>query len=128
MKTVNVVAAIIIKDGKVFATQRGYGEFKGGWEFPGGKIEKGETSEEALIREIKEELDLDIIVNELFDTIEYDYPKFHLSMQCFICSILEGNIVLKEHEDAKWLSKDQLNNVDWLEADVKIISRLSNLI
>jgi len=128
MKTINVVAAIIIKDGKVFSTQRGYGEFKGKWEFPGGKIEDGETSEEALIREIKEELDVDIKVNELLDTVEFDYLKFHLSMQCFLCSITNGDIVLNEHSDARWLRKNQLYDVEWLEADVKLIKNIDNYI
>ena len=112
MKTVRVVAAIIIDDGKVFATQRGYGEFKDGWEFPGGKIDAGETPEEALIREIKEELDTEIVVKELLDTVEYDYPKFHLSMDCFICKIKSGELVLKEHEASKWLTKETLNSVE----------------
>ena len=101
MKTVRVVAGIIIEDGKVFATQRGYGEFKDGWEFPGGKIEQGETPEEAVVREIMEELDTEVEVKELFDTVEYDYPKFHLSMDCFICKIKKGDLVLKEHEAAR---------------------------
>ena len=117
MKTVRVVAGIIIEDGKVFATQRGYGEFKDGWEFPGGKIEQGETPEEAVVREIMEELDTEVEVKELFDTVEYDYPKFHLSMDCFICKIKKGNLVLKEHEAAKWLAKETLHTVDWLPAD-----------
>ena len=103
MKNIKVVAAIIIDNNKIFATQRGYGDFKDGWEFPGGKIEKGETPEEALIREIKEELDTTINVNKKIDTVEYDYPNFHLSMDCFICNILEGDLVLKEHESSKWL-------------------------
>ena len=102
MKTVRVVAAIIIENDKVFATQRGYGEFKDGWEFPGGKIEPGETPEEAIVREIKEELDTEVEVIELLDTVEYDYPNFHLSMGCFICKIKSGDLVLKEHEAAKW--------------------------
>ena len=101
MKTIRVVAAIIIEQGKVFATQRGYGEFKDGWEFPGGKIEPGETPEAAIVREIKEELDTEIEVVKLLDTVEYDYPQFHLSMDCFICRIKSGNLVLKEHEAAK---------------------------
>lgn len=102
MKTIRVVAAIIMHEGKVFATQRGYGEFKDGWEFPGGKIEDGETPQDALIREIKEELDTEVEVGELLDTVEYDYPKFHLSMDCFICEIKSGDLTLKEHEAAKW--------------------------
>ena len=108
MKTVRVVAAIIIENDKVFATQRGYGEFKDGWEFPGGKIEPGETPEEAIVREIKEELDTEVEVIELLDTVEYDYPNFHLSMGCFICKIKSGDLVLKEHEAAKWLTQDTL--------------------
>lgn len=108
MQTIKVVAAIIIKNEKVFATQRGYGDFKGGWEFPGGKIDAGETPEEALIREIKEELDTEVEVIELLDTVEYDYPNFHLSMDCFICSIKSGDLVLKEHEAAQWLTKETL--------------------
>ncbi len=111
MKTVRVVAGIIIEDGKAFATQRGYGEFKDGWEFPGGKIEQGETPEEAVVREIMEELDTEVEVKELFDTVEYDYPKFHLSMDCFICKIKKGDLVLKEHEAAKWLAKENLHTV-----------------
>lgn len=124
MKTIKVVAAIIIDGEKVFATQRGYGEFQGGWEFPGGKVEEGETLEHAIVREIKEELDTEIEVMELLDTVEYNYPKFHLSMDCFICKIKSGNLVLKEHEAAKWLTKDTLNSVDWLPADQGLIGRI----
>ncbi len=127
MKTINVVAAITIKDHKIFATQRGYGEFKNGWEFPGGKIETGETPQQALKREIKEELDADINVGELFDTIEYDYPNFHLSMKCFLCTLTSDQLVLKEHEAAKWLTRDNLDSVAWLPADVTIIEKLKNL-
>ncbi len=126
MKNIKVVAAIMIENNKIFATQRGYGDFKDGWEFPGGKIEKGETPEEALIREIKEELDTTINVNKKIDTVEYDYPNFHLSMDCFICNILEGDLVLKEHEDSKWLSKDELYSVDWLPADKEIIEKIED--
>lgn len=126
MKTVRVVAAIIIDDGKVFATQRGYGEFKDGWEFPGGKIDAGETPEEALIREIKEELDTEIVVKEFLDTVEYDYPKFHLSMDCFICKIKSGELVLKEHEASKWLTKETLDSVEWLPADLGLIEKIEN--
>lgn len=126
MKTIRVVAAIIIDDGKVFATQRGYGEFKDGWEFPGGKIDAGETPEEALVREIKEELDTEVEVKELLDTVEYDYPNFHLSMDCFICKIKSGDLVLKEHEAAAWLTKDTLYSVDWLPADQGLIERIEN--
>ena len=124
MKTIRVVAAIIIDNGKVFATQRGYGDFKGGWEFPGGKIDAGETPEEALVREIKEELDTEIEVLELLDTVEYDYPKFHLSMDCFICKVKSGDLVLKEHEDFAWLTKDTLYSVDWLPADEGLASKI----
>lgn len=126
MKVVKVVAAIIIDNNKVFATQRGYGEFKDGWEFPGGKIEKGETTKQALIREIQEELDTKIKVNEKIDTVEYDYPNFHLSMDCFICEIEKGDLVLKEHEAAKWLSKNELYSVDWLPADKGLIEKIKN--
>lgn len=124
MKTVRVVAAIIIENGKVFATQRGYGEFKDGWEFPGGKIEPGETPEEAIVREIKEELDTEVEVIELLDTVEYDYPTFHLSMGCFICKIKSGDLVLKEHEAAKWLTKDTLGSVNWLPADMGLVGEI----
>ena len=124
MKTIKVVAAIIKKDGKIFATQRGYGKFKDGWEFPGGKIETGETPEEALMREIIEELDTVIEVGELIDTVEYDYPDFHLSMDCFWCSILRGNLVLLEAEDARWLSAGELYSVDWLPADLGLLQKI----
>lgn len=124
MKTVRVVAAIIIENDKVFATQRGYGEFKDGWEFPGGKIEPGETPEEAIVREIKEELDTEVEVIELLDTVEYDYPNFHLSMGCFICKIKSGDLVLKEHEAAKWLTKDTLGSVKWLPADMGLVGEI----
>lgn len=124
MKTIRVVAAIIIENGKVFATQRGYGEFKDGWEFPGGKIEPDETPEEALVREIKEELDTEVEVLELLDTVEYDYPKFHLSMDCFICNIKSGELVLKEHEAAKWLTQEMLESVEWLPADVTLVHKI----
>ena len=124
MKTVRVVAAIIIENDKVFATQRGYGEFKDGWEFPGGKIEPGETPEEAIVREIKEELDSEVEVIELLDTVEYDYPNFHLSMGCFICKIKSGDLVLKEHEAAKWLTKDTLGSVEWLPADMGLVREI----
>ena len=124
MKNIKVVAAIIINNGKVFATQRGYGEFKDGWEFPGEKIEIGETPEQALVREIQEELDTQINVNEKIDTVEYDYPNFHLSMDCFICNIIKGDLILKEHEAAKWLSKDELYSVDWLPADKDLIEKI----
>ena len=124
MKTVRVVAAIIIENDKVFATQRGYGEFKDVLEFPGGKIEPGETPEEAIVREIKEELDTEVEVIELLDTVEYDYPNFHLSMGCFICKIKSGDLVLKEHEAAKWLTKDTLGSVEWLPADMGLVGEI----
>lgn len=129
MKTIRVVAAVIKAtnekgDPMIFATQRGYGDFKGGWEFPGGKIEDGETPREALIREIREELETEIAVGELIDTVEYDYPTFHLSMDCFWAEIVSGELVLKEHEAAKWLTKDELDTVKWLPADVTLIEKV----
>lgn len=127
MKTVKVVAAIIIHDDKIFATQRGYGEFKDGWEFPGGKIEAGESPQKALVREIREELDTEIEVGDLFDTVEYDYPTFHLSMECFFCTVKSGNLVLKEHEAARWLTKDNLDSVEWLPADEGLIEKLKHI-
>lgn len=125
MKTIRVVAAIIVENDKIFATQRGYGEFKGGWEFPGGKIEEGETPQQALVREIKEELDTEIEVGELVERVEYDYPQFHLSMDCFLCKIKAGKLVLKEHEDARWLGRDELGSVEWLPADEGLVEKLS---
>ena len=125
MKTIRVVAAVIRQNGKIFATQRGYGEWKDGWEFPGGKIETGETPEEALRREIQEELDTEISVKERIDTIEYDYPNFHLSMDCFWCEIVSGKLELKEHEAAKWLTKESLDSVDWLPADRALIEKIN---
>ena len=124
MKTIKVVAAIIKDDDRIFATQRGYGEFKDGWEFPGGKVEAGETPQKALKREIMEELETMISVGELIDTIEYDYPNFHISMDCFWCKIVSGKLVLKEAEDARWLTKDMLDSVEWLPADVALIEKI----
>ena len=129
MKTIRVVAAVIRavnNENKpvIFATQRGYGEFKGGWEFPGGKIESGETPQQALKREIMEELDTQIAVGELIDTIEYDYPNFHLSMDCFWCEVIRGELILKEAEDAKWLTREHLADVKWLPADVTLIENI----
>ena len=120
-KIVRVVAAVIRDGSRIFATQRGYGNYKDWWEFPGGKIEAGETPEQALRREIEEELDTEIKVGDFIDTIEYDYPEFHLSMDCFWCEIVVGNLDLKEHEAAKWLAKEELDSVNWLPADITII-------
>ena len=129
MKTIRVVAAItkaVNENGKtiIFATQRGYGDLKGGWEFPGGKIEEGETPQEALKREIMEELETEITVGELIDTIEYDYPTFHLSMDCFWAEILSGEMILTEHSAAKWLTRDELDSVEWLPADITLIEKI----
>lgn len=126
MKTIRVVAAVIKSINEsgqniIFATQRGYGDLKGGWEFPGGKIEEGESPQEALVREIKEELVTEIIVGDLIDTIEYDYPTFHLSMDCFWAKIISGDLVLKEHEAARWLKREELDSVEWLPADITLI-------
>ena len=131
MKVIRVVAAVIkaaYEQGKpmIFATQRGYGDLKGGWEFPGGKIEEGETPKEALKREIMKELDTEIKVGKLIDTIEYDYPAFHLSMDCFWCEIVKGELVLKEHEAARWLTREQLGEVEWLLADVTLIEKVGD--
>lgn len=128
MQTKKVVAAVIIKDGQLFATQRGYGNYKDWWEFPGGKIEPGETPQEALRREIREELATTVSVGELLDTIEYDYPEFHLSMQCYLCTIVSGELTLLEHEAACWLGKDELQSVHWLPADIAIVEKIGTLL
>ena len=121
MKQINVVAAVIIRDGKVFATQRGYGEFKDWWEFPGGKIEAGESPQQALVREIREELDATIEVGELLQTVEWDYPTFHLTMHCYMCSLINDALHLNEHEAARWLSSEELRSVNWLPADDQLL-------
>ncbi len=128
MKTIEVVAAIIHHDGKILATQRGYGDFKDGWEFPGGKIESGETAEQAIVREIQEELNVTIVPEKLVTTVECDYPKFHLTMHCFLSSIKEGHVALLEHEAMKWLAKDELDSVGWLPADVEVVEKLKPLL
>lgn len=128
MKTVKVAAAIIKDNNRIFATQRGYGEFKDGWEFPGGKIEGNETPREALVREIKEELDIIITVEKLIDIVEYDYPNFHLTMHCFLCTIVAGDLVLKEHKAARWITKEQLGSVEWLPADLELIEKIEEII
>jgi len=129
MKVVRVVAAVICDSmdhkTKVFTTARGYGDLKGGWEFPGGKIEEGETPQDALKREIMEELDTKIKVGDYIDTIEYDYPTFHLSMDCFWCEVIDGHLTLKEHEAAKWVTKETIREVDWLPADVTLIDKIA---
>lgn len=128
MKTIEVVAAIIIKNSQVFATQRGYGDFKDWWEFPGGKIEAGECPQEALVREIREELDAEIEVSELLETVEWDYPNFHLTMHCFVCSLLSESLHLNEHEAACWLTKETLYSVKWLPADEGVLAKIEALI
>ncbi len=124
MKTLHVVCAVIRKYDKIFATQRGYGEFKDGWEFPGGKIESGETPQQALKREIHEELDTEINVGDQIETVEYDYPEFHLSMQCYWCNVVSGKLTLLEAEDARWLTKDTIESVDWLPADKELVQKI----
>ncbi len=125
MKTIEVVAAVIADGGRIFVTQRGYGEFKGKWEFPGGKMEPGESREDALMREIMEELETEIEVGDFLCTVDYDYSEFHLTMHCFMCSVVRGELRLKEHEAARWLAKDELSSVDWLPADVDVVRALS---
>lgn len=124
MKTVRVAAAVILDKGRIYATQRGYGDYKDGWEFPGGKIEEGETPQQALVREIREELETKITVGDLITTIEYDYPAFHLSMDCFWCEVAEGELKLLEAEEARWLTKDTLFDVEWLPADITIVEEI----
>lgn len=124
MNTIRVAAAVIRKDNKIFATARGYGDYKGWWEFPGGKIEAGETPQEALKREIMEELNTEILVGDLIDTVEYDYPQFHLSMDCFWCSVVEGDLELKEASEAKWLTLETLDSVQWLPADKGLVGKI----
>ena len=128
MKTIEVVAAIIIRNGEVFATQRGYGEWQGWWEFPGGKMEKGESPQEALKREIREELDAEIEVGELLETVEWDYPTFHLTMHCFVCSLVSESLHLNEHEAAAWLSKNTLRSVKWLPADEGLLDKIAEVL
>lgn len=128
MKKIEVVAAIIIRDGKVFATQRGYGEWKDWWEFPGGKIEAGECPQEALVREIREELDAEIEVGELIETVEWDYPAFHLTMHCFVCSLVSESMHLNEHEASAWLTRETLHSVKWLPADEGLILKIKEII
>ena len=124
MKTIKVVAGIIKEDNRIFATQRGYGDFAGYWEFPGGKVELGETSQQALVRELKEELDVIVSVDDFLCTVEYDYPSFHLTMHCFFCTIKSGELTLIEHKAAKWLSKSELHSVNWLPADTSVIEAI----
>ncbi len=128
MKTIEVVAAIIQHEGKILATQRGYGDFKDGWEFPGGKMEPGETMQQAIIREIQEELGVTISPTKLVTTVEYDYPTFHLTMHCLLSTVVEGEIKLIEHEDAKWLTRETLDSVEWLPADIEVVEKLKQLL
>ena len=124
MKTINVVAAIIHKDDEIFATQRGYGDFEGGWEFPGGKIEEGEEPEAAVVREIQEELETTVNVEKFLIQVEHDYETFHLTMKCYVCSIAEGDLKLLEHKDAKWLNAESIDSVDWLPADIAVVEAI----
>lgn len=126
MKVIEVVAAVLYKDGTYFATQRGYGEFEGMWEFPGGKIEPGESAESALKREIQEELGIDITIDKLLCTTEYDYPSFHLTMHCYLCNVTSGEMELREHKSARWLTTETLDSVEWLPADKEVIDKLKN--
>ena len=128
MKTIKVAAAVIIRDSRVFAVQRGYGEYKDWWEFPGGKVEAGETSEKTIVREIKEELGTLISADKLLCTVEYDYPSFHLAMDCYLCTVLEGNLTLMEHEDARWLTPEELYDVKWLPADVTAVNLVNDIL
>lgn len=128
MKQIEVVAAVIIRDGEVFATQRGYGDFQGWWEFPGGKMEAGESPQEALKREIREELDAEIAVGDILETVEWDYPKFHLTMHCYICTLVSESLHLNEHKAAAWLTVDTLTSVQWLPADIVLLDKISDLL
>lgn len=128
VKTIEVVAAVMVRDGHVFASQRGYGDFKGWWEFPGGKIEPGETPQEALVREIREELAAEIEVGDLLETVEWDYPSFHLTMHCFLCTLLTGSLHLNEHQDSAWLTRETLRSVRWLPADEGVVARLEGML
>ena len=128
MKTIKVAAAVIIRDSRVFAVQRGYGEYKDLWEFPGGKVEAGETPDKTIVREIKEELGTLISADKLLCTVEYDYPSFHLSMDCYLCTVIEGNLTLMEHEDARWLAPEELYDVKWLSADVTAVNLVNDIL
>lgn len=128
MKTVEVVAAIIRKGDRILATQRGYGDFKDGWEFPGGKVEKNETPEVAIVREIQEELDVIVSVESFLTTVDYDYPTFHLTMHCYVCSVAEGEVHLLEHEAAKWLDASTIDSVEWLPADIEVVKAVKKLV
>ena len=128
VKTIEVVAAVMVRDGHVFASQRGYGDFKGWWEFPGGKIEPGETPQEALVREIREELAAEIEVGDLLETVEWDYPSFHLTMHCFLCTLLTDSLHLNEHQDSAWLTRETLRSVRWLPADEGVVARLEGML